>query len=154
MELPTLSPFQFLLLHLLFVGPQTGPQLRRALAGYGLRRSQPTFSRTMMQLAWKGYVRAEQVRQSAEGQVVHPRRYEVTDFGVMVWLNTQSFYQNLAPPSADLVPVATEEGELAAYDAETHQWIIRQRTREERKQFTSLAEPLYDALLRQSRRRE
>jgi hypothetical protein len=50
MILPTLTPLQYLTLHLLFVGPQTGKQLRRALRALGVRQSRAAFSRLMSRL--------------------------------------------------------------------------------------------------------
>ena len=53
----------------------------------------------------------------------------------MCWTATQKLYANLAPPSADLVPLATEEGELYPYDPKTRKAIIRRRTRRELSQL-------------------
>jgi len=131
MELPKLTPLQFLVVHLLFVGQQSGSDLRKAMAALGVRRSAATFCRLMGRMECLGYVEAEYHTQAIGGVVIRQRRFAVTDFGVMTWERTQKFYANLPPPSPDLVPVATEQGELDAYDPKTRQRIIRKRLAKE-----------------------
>jgi hypothetical protein len=54
--LPKLTPLQYLVLQLLFVGPQMGEQLRQMLRSLGVRQSRTAFSRMMMRLIVANYV--------------------------------------------------------------------------------------------------
>lgn len=56
MLLPLLTPCPFVVIHLLFCGPQTDPDLRRTLAALGHARSRSSFSRMMINLSRLGYV--------------------------------------------------------------------------------------------------
>ncbi|MBU4273693.1 MAG: hypothetical protein KKE86_12680 [Planctomycetes bacterium] len=125
--LPNLTPLQYLTLHLLFVGPRTGRQLRGALRAMGVRHSGAAFSRLMMRLVVGNLVDPSVAARSAGGRTVHENRFEITDLGVRDWMAARKFHLNLAPPSADLVPTSTESGALAAYDAKTRQRVIRNR---------------------------
>ena len=132
MELPRLKPLEFLAIHALFAGPMGTGEVRQALAALGIRRSQTTVWRLLRRMDWYGYVRAKLVvRSGGGGPTVCQHRYTVTDFGVLCWTATQKFYANLAPPSADLAPLATAEGELYAYDPKTRKAIILERTERE-----------------------
>ena len=62
--------------------------------------------------------------------VVRDRRYWVTDLGVIAWKATREFFYQ-PPPPEDLVPVATEEGELAAYAPRIRKSILRRRLAKE-----------------------
>ncbi len=125
--LPNLTPLQFLVLHLLFVGPQTGEQLRRMLRTYGVRQSRTAFSRMMMRLVVANYISAQVSTHRANEQTIRQCRYVITDLAVLDWMKTQKFYLNLAPPSADLVPLSTESGELAAYEPTLRKQLLDQR---------------------------
>jgi len=125
--LPNLTPLQYLTLHLLFVGPQTGRQLRGGLRAMGVRHSGAAFSRLMTRLVAGNLVAPSVSTRTAGGQVVHENRYEITDLGVLDWTAARKFFQDLAPPSVELVPTRTESGALAAYDANTRQRTIRNR---------------------------
>jgi len=125
--LPTLTPLQYLTLHLLFVGPQTGQQLRAALRAMGVRHSGAAFSRLMMRLVVGNLVTSDVASRTTDERTIHENRYEITDLGVVRWTAAWKFHRNLAPPSADLQPVTTESGELAAYDAKTRQRVIERR---------------------------
>jgi hypothetical protein len=118
------TPLQYLTIHLLFAGPQTGQQLRHALRAMGVRHTRASFSRLMMRLVEASYVNPQNCVQRSGEQNHCQSRYEVTDLGVFVWLDVRRFYLNLAPPSADLVPVVTEVGELAAYDPKLRKTIV------------------------------
>ncbi len=109
---PKLTPLQYLVLNLLFVGRQSGEDLRRELAGLGIRQSRAAFSRLMARMVEANYVDPQPGTRSVGGQTVRCCRYEVTDLGVLEWLATQKFYVNLAPPSPDLTPVVTQSGQL------------------------------------------
>jgi hypothetical protein len=123
--LPKLTPLQYLVLNLLFVGRQSGDRLRRALRALGVRQSRAAFSRLMFRLMEANYVNPEQAVRSDNDQTVHYRCYEITDLGVFDWMAAQKFYLNLPPPSADLVPHVTSSGELAVYDPEIREAVSR-----------------------------
>jgi hypothetical protein len=118
MFLPLLAPYPFVVLHLLFCGRQTGPDLRRTLAALGHARSAPSFSRTMTNLDRLGYVTARYVARPGNGQPIRELCYEVTDLGVLAWTNTQKHFANFAPPSPDFLPAESDALETAAYDPE------------------------------------
>ena len=130
MELPKLTPLQFLVIRLLFQGERSGPQLRRGLAGLGVRRSPAAFSRLMQRLVWQVLVDCRQHTHRRGDTVVRDHRYRVTDLGVIAWKATREFFCQPPPPD-DLVPVATEEGELAAYAPRIRKSIIRRRLTKE-----------------------
>jgi hypothetical protein len=119
MQLPTLTPRQYLTLHLLFAGPQTGQQLRAALRALDVRQSAAAFSRLMMRLIAANRVVSRSSLSTVADQPVRQNLYLITDLGLLDWIAAQKFYLNLAPPSSDLVPVPTDAGELAAYDDKT-----------------------------------
>ena len=125
MPLPALTPLQYLVLHLLFVGPQTGQQLREALRALGVRQSRAAFSRLMMRMVIANHVVPRASTFVAAGQNIRQNLYEITDLGVFDWTAAQKFYLNLSPPSADLMPIATDSGELAAYDEKTQRRVIK-----------------------------
>ena len=125
MPLPALTPLQYLTLHLLFVGPQTGQQLRKALRALGVRQSRAAFSRLMMRMVIANHVVPRASTSLIGGQKVRQNLYEITDLGVFDWTAAQKFYLNLPPPSSDLIPVATDSGELAAYDEKTRRRVIK-----------------------------
>jgi len=125
MPLPALTPLQYLTLHLLFAGPQTGQQLREALRALGVRQSRAAFSRLMMRMVIANHVVPRASTSIVAGQNVRQNLYEITDLGVFDWTAAQKFYLNLPPPSSDLIPVATDSGELAAYDAKTQRGVIK-----------------------------
>jgi hypothetical protein len=117
--LPSLTPLQYLTLHLLFVGPQTGKQLRQALQAVGVRQSAVAFSRLMMRLVVANYVLPFASTATIDGRKVRRNLYRITDHGVLDWIAARKFYLNLTPPSHDLLPVITDIGESAVYDEET-----------------------------------
>jgi hypothetical protein len=116
MPLPSLTPLQYLTLNLLFVGPQTGRQLRRTLRALGVRQTPASFSRLMARLIDATYVIPQTSTRRAHGHTIRQRRYQITDLAVLDWIQARKFYVNLAPPSADLLPVVTDAGEHAPYD--------------------------------------
>jgi hypothetical protein len=113
--LPELTPIQFLTLNLLFVGPQTGSQLRSILEKFGAGRSPSAFCKLMLQMVARNLVADEFVFERSGCSLVREKVFTVTDFGVMQWIETQKFYQELAPPSADLVPESTDAPKAAVY---------------------------------------
>ncbi len=125
--LPNLTPLQYLTLHLLFVGPRTGRQLRVALRAMGVRHSNAAFSKLMTRLIAGNLVDPSVAARSTGDRMVHENHFEITDLGVYDWMAARKFYLNLAPPSADLVPIGTESGAMAAYDEKTRQRVIRNR---------------------------
>jgi hypothetical protein len=135
--LPQLTPLQYLVLHLLFVGRQSGDELRRTLRALGLDQSRPSFSQMMARLIEANYVAPQSAVRNHEGQAVHHRCYEITDWGVHDWTAARKFYLNLTPPSHDLLPLATQSGQLAAYDPQTRQAAIRSEVEEHVRRFAS-----------------
>jgi hypothetical protein len=142
--MPQLTPLQYLALNLLFAGPQTGRQLRHALRAMGVRQTRASFSTLMARLVQANYVDPETCVRRFGGRPVRQARYEVTDVGVFVGTEDHKFCLNLPPPSPDLVPVVTEEGELAAYDPKLRKTIVDTRFR---KEFLRLGMPLARAWL-------
>lgn len=129
--LPKLTSLQYLVLHLLFAGPQTAKQLRQGLSELGVRQTTPSFHRMMIRLIMANLVFCERCKVQRNGQTFHHNRFQVTDFGVAEWLLAQKFHANLAPPSADLVPVETDQGKLAAYPPEIRKKTIDTQFRDE-----------------------
>jgi len=81
----------------------------------------------MSRLVEATYVIPHTRTRRVNGQTVRQRRYEITDLAVVDWTQSQKFYLNLAPPSADLVPVVTAPGEQAAYDPADRDRDFQQR---------------------------
>jgi hypothetical protein len=125
--LPRLTPLQYLVLHFLFVGPQTGEQLRHMLRTMGVRQSRTAFSRLMMRLIVANYVSPQVCTHRANDQTIRQCRYEITNLAIFDWTEARKFYLNLAPPSPDLVPIRIESGDLAAYDPKLRRAVIDQR---------------------------
>jgi hypothetical protein len=84
-----MTPLQFLVVHLLFAGRQSGAELRKALKDRGVDHGQSTFSRLMSRLLWQGFVQCDGPGRSAAGQVVRECSYAVTDLGVIAWHQTR-----------------------------------------------------------------
>jgi hypothetical protein len=133
--LPNLTPLQYLVLHLLFVGRQSGDELRRALRALGVRQSRAAFSRLMARLVDANYVDPRSAVRADAGQTIHFRCYEITDQGILDWTAARKFYVNLAPPSHNLTPVATLEGEMAAYDPKERKSVFRRAIHESLARF-------------------
>ena len=146
--LPTLTPLQYLVLHLLFVGPQTGVELRRTLRTLGVKQSGAAFSRLMMRLVDGNYVSPQVCSRRTVENTIRECRYEITDIAVFDWLEARKFYLNLSPPSDDLVPVVTESGELAGYDPALRKSVIDKRFKSDLKSSLAL---LMDNLRQNSR---
>ena len=142
--MPQLTPLQYLTLHLLFAGRQSGAELRHALRAMGVRHSRASFSRLIMRLVEANFVDPQTAVQRHGDQTFRQCLYEVTDFGLFVWLEARKFYLNLAPPSPDLVPVATNEGPLAAYDPNLRKTVVDNHFKNE---FLRLAMPIVKATL-------
>ena len=123
--LPALTPLQYLVLHLLFAGPQSGEQLRRA-SGDGTAADPPVV------LPPDGPADRCRLCRAGAGQPVedngariHFCRYQITDLGLYDWNAARKFYLNLAPPSCPPAAVPTEQGQLAAYDPQTRKAAIK-----------------------------
>lgn len=101
----------------------------------GVRHSNAAFSKLMMRLMVGNFVDPCPTTHTTDGQTIRENRYEITDVGVLEWTAARKFYLNLSPPSADLVPLTTEQEALAAYDAEIRQRIITDRAAKTIKQF-------------------
>jgi hypothetical protein len=148
--LPKLTPLQYLALHLLLVGTQSGDELRRTLRTLGIRQSRAAFSRLMSRLVDANYIDPQPGTRSDNGQTVHFRRYQITDLGLFEWNAAHKFYLNLAPPSSPPTPVSTEQGQLAAYDPQTRNAAIRRKTRGYANRLTSLMVKIAQKSLRQN----
>ncbi len=135
--LPNLTPLQYLVLHLLFVGRQSGDELRRTLRSLGVRQSRTAFSHLMARLVESNHVDPQSAARTDGGHTVHYRCYEITDQGVLDWTAARKFYVNLAPPSHDLIPVATLDGELAVYDPKERQSVLQGAIHESLQRFAS-----------------
>jgi hypothetical protein len=145
--MPQLTPLQYLTLHLLFTGPQTGRQLRAALRAMGVRQSLTSFSRLMMRLAIANLVIPNSRVRRTDLAAFREYEYQVTDLGLWMWTQSRKFYLNLAPPSPDLLPAETDVAPLAAYDPKTRKKILDDRFGKAVRQTLQTA---VDALRRQS----
>ena len=76
----------------------------------GVRHSNAAFSKLMMRLMVGNFVDPCPTTHTTDGQTIRENRYEITDVGVLEWTAARKFYLNLSPPSADLVPLTTEQG--------------------------------------------
>jgi hypothetical protein len=136
--LPTLTPLQYLAIHLLLVGPQSGRELRRGLRAMGLRQTRPSFCRLMSRLVDAGYVAPEPATQPDHaGRRVHFCRYQVTDLAFYEWSATRKFYVNLAPPVCPPSTLSTEPGRLAAYDPQTRRAAMKRAADQYARQLKS-----------------
>lgn len=127
MQLPKMTHLQFLVVGLLFRGAKSGPEIRKELEALGVRRSPAAFCNLMRRLECEVYLEGSYRTGRIGGQVVRRRRYAVTDFGVMTWNATRQFYRQVPPPPPDLVPIATENAELAGCAPRTRKAIVRRR---------------------------
>ena len=95
--LPNLTPLQYLALHLLFVGRQSGDELRRTLRLLGRAQSRTAFSHLMARLVESNHVDPQSAARTDGGHTVHSAAaYEITDQGVLDWTAARKFYVNLA----------------------------------------------------------
>ena len=110
---PEMSGLQFLVVRLLFAGPQTGAELRRRMRAEGVNLDPPSFSRLMQRMEDAGYLQAKTEAGPNGCRLVRPCRFEVADLGVGIWKQAREFYSRPDGPPADFSPIATEEGQLA-----------------------------------------
>jgi hypothetical protein len=127
--LPEMSGLQFLVVQLLFAGPQSGEELRRRMKDAGAEIGPPSFSRLMQRMEDACYLQAHSESGPSGCRLVRPRRFEVTDLGVGIWKRAREFYAAGAGPPAELVPIATDEGQLAHLPQKARRAILRRRTR-------------------------
>ncbi len=127
--LPEMSGLQFLTVGLLFAGPRSGRELRRRMKTAGAKIASSSFSRLMRRMEEANYLHAETEKGPAGCKLVRPRRFEVTDLGVAVWRQVREFYAAADGPPADLVPIETEEGELAHLPRKKRRALIHRRAR-------------------------
>ena len=127
--LPEMTALQFLVVGLLFAGPQSGTRLRRRIESSGVKIGPPSFSRLMVRMEEKGYLYAACESTPAGMRYVRPRRFEATDLGVAVWRRVREFYAIAAPPPPELMPIVTEEGQLARFPPKIRRAILRRRVR-------------------------
>ena len=148
--LPNLTPLQYLVLHLLFVGTQSGDQLRRTLQTLGIQQSPAAFSRLMARLVDANHIDSLPAARADNGQTIHFRRYQITDLGLSDWNAARKFYLNLAPPSSPPTPVSTEQGQLAAYDPQTRNAAIRRKTRRDASHLSAIMVNIAQKALRKN----
>ena len=128
MELPELTPLQFVVLHLLSGGPKRPAELRDALRELGIPRGLSAFSRLIRRLEYGQWLSVEHDRPTCH--VLGDCRLAVTDVGVAAWEATRKFYANLSLP-AEVAPVATEGGRLAHLPARVRKRILDRRDAKE-----------------------
>jgi DNA-binding PadR family transcriptional regulator len=102
--LPEMSGLQFLVVQLLFAGPQRGEQLRRKMRKAGAKVGPPSFSRLMRRMEQAGYLQTQTEAGPAGCRFVWPRRFEVTDLGVAIWRRVREFYTAGGEPRAPAHP--------------------------------------------------
>ncbi len=124
--LPEMSPRQFLVVHLLFAGPQTARQLRAKLHSAGVAISPPSFSRLMQRMQVAAYVHTVYEPSGSDGG---PRRYQLTDLGLNVWQRVREFYAGTAGPPPELVTVATDLLDLAHLSPKRRNEVLLRRVR-------------------------
>jgi hypothetical protein len=125
--LPKLTPLQFLILYFLSVRPLTGRQLRESLQTLGVLKTNSAFSQLMLRLIGANYVTQETTNRAGPHHTVLENRYNITDWGLRDWIETQKYYENFPPPSPDLKPVATDYGRLAAYDDKNRRNVVEKK---------------------------
>ena len=76
-----------------------------------------------------GYLQAHIEKGPAGCRFVRPCRFEVTDLGVAIWSRVREFYATSAPPPPELVPIATDEGQLAHLTPKARRTILDRRAR-------------------------
>jgi hypothetical protein len=130
MEWARLTELQFVVVHLLFCGPKTPGELRRALGELGMGRSLSSFSRLVRRLEWDQCVDVEYERPEG-GRRLRECRLAATDIGVMRWNATRNFFAGFASPPEGFTPVATEEGKLAHLPARVRKGILKRRAKKE-----------------------
>ena len=91
-SLPELTHLQFLVLSVLRNDEHPGRAIRKALAGYGVRRTAPAFYQLMSRLENAGLIEGWYEQIIAGDQAVTERRYRITSNGKRLWTRAQSFY--------------------------------------------------------------
>lgn len=125
--LPEMSGLQFLVVQLLLAGSQSGAELRRMMQEAGAKIGPPSFSRLMQRMEKAGYVQAKLKSTKSARRFANPRRFDVTDLGVALWQQTREFYTTGDDPAGNLVPIITEEGQLAHLPQNHRRALIRRR---------------------------
>jgi hypothetical protein len=139
MSLPELTPLQFLVLQLLFAGPQGGKDLRRKAKAAGAALSPPSFSRLMHRMNRLGYLQIHDVEEAERFRYVLPRRFELTDLGLALWRRTREFYTRLSDPPDGLKPIVTENGKLAHLSRKERRRVVRRRVRRQARRIIEKA---------------
>ncbi len=94
-RLPPLTHLQVLVLGTLLAGEQPGRVVRKALAGYGVRRTPAAFYQTMARLEGGGLVQGWYGQVTVGDQAVTERRYRLAPAGARALAETQRFYDEL-----------------------------------------------------------
>lgn len=110
--LPKMSCLQFLVVQLLFAGPQSGAELRRKLNEAGAKLDPPAFSRLMRRMDEVGHAYPQSEDEPSGDRLLCPRRFEVTDLGVALWKEVRAFYTAGNEPPPELVPITTDRSLL------------------------------------------
>jgi hypothetical protein len=125
-----LTELQFVTVHLLFGGPKTPGELRKALEDVGVGRSVGAFSRLVRRLEWDQCVEVLYTK-PYEGRRLRECRLAATDIAVLRWKATRDFYAGFTPPAAGFRPVVTEEGKLAHLPARVRKGILKKQAKKE-----------------------
>jgi hypothetical protein len=130
MELAELTPLQFVVVQLLFGGPKTPGELRKALEELGVGQSLGSFSRLVRRLEWSQWLDVA-YEKPGRGRRLRECRLAVTDLGLTGWNATRDFFARFSPPPADFVPVPTDEGRLAHLPARVRKSILNKQTKKD-----------------------
>jgi hypothetical protein len=141
MSLPELSHLQFLMIRLLFAEPRTGKELRRLSKAESAKLSPPSFSRLTQRMERLNYLHSQDELTASGRRYVRPRRFQVTDLGIVVWSRAREFYVTSAPPPPDLVSIATDEGQLAHLPRPDRKRILQRRRRRQIKRIVEKCLP-------------
>lgn len=91
-ELPRLSHLQFLVIGHLLAGPTTGREIRKRLAGFGVRKAGPAFYQLMVRMEDGGLVEGWYEQQVVDSQIIRERHYRLTASGRRAWDCSREFY--------------------------------------------------------------
>jgi hypothetical protein len=127
--LPEMSSLQFFVARLLFARPQSGEKLRGKMKKAGVKIRPPSFSRLMTRMEQANYLQPEYKEGPNGLRRVRPQRLELTDLGLRIWQRTWAFYAAGDGPPKALVPITTEEGQLADRPRKERRAIIQCRVR-------------------------
>jgi DNA-binding PadR family transcriptional regulator len=99
-SMPAATHLQFLVLGTLVAEERPGREIRRIIAGYGVRRTSAAFYQMMARLERMRWVEGWYEQITVGDQAVTERRYRIKPAGERAWKDARAVYESVALAAA------------------------------------------------------